>query len=181
MLRVLMIAMLAFGTSAAFAQHHPQQQHVGPYTGLQSRSVKALSTEQIADLKAGRGMQLALPAELNGYPGPLHVLELSSELDLSPAQRARMQELYAAMKAEAVPLGERLIAGETELDQLFAGHTITPAQLESTSANIGRIQAALRTAHLKYHLITVEVLSPEQVRRYNELRGYTQTIPHRLQ
>ena len=45
-----------------------------PYAGMQARPVKALSDQQIADLKAGRGMGLALPAELNGYPGPSHVL-----------------------------------------------------------------------------------------------------------
>src|SRR6266511_1672400 len=75
-----------------------------PYAGLQAESIKALSEQQIADLKAGRGMSLALAAELNGYPGPLHVLEHSNALGLSEAQRAKMQELIAAMKAEAVPI-----------------------------------------------------------------------------
>ncbi len=44
-----------------------------PYAGMQARPIKALSAEQIADLKAGRGLSLALAAELNGYPGPRHV------------------------------------------------------------------------------------------------------------
>jgi len=39
-----------------------------PYAGLQNRSIKTLSDQQIADLNAGRGMGLALAAELNGYP-----------------------------------------------------------------------------------------------------------------
>src|SRR3954447_9774092 len=51
-----------------------------PYSGMQSRSIKALSDQQLADLKAGRGMGLALAAELNGYPGPSHLLELSEKL-----------------------------------------------------------------------------------------------------
>ena len=58
-----------------------------PYAGMQARPIKALSDQQIADLKAGRGMGLALAAELNGYPGPLHVLELADKLDLSAEQR----------------------------------------------------------------------------------------------
>jgi len=49
--------------STAAAQHQP-------YAGMQSRPIKALSEQQIGDLKAGRGMGLALPAELNGYPVP---------------------------------------------------------------------------------------------------------------
>jgi hypothetical protein len=48
--------------------------------------VKTLSDEQIADLKAGRGMGLALAAELNGYPGPSHAVELAGPLDLSGEQ-----------------------------------------------------------------------------------------------
>ncbi|MEP6837110.1 MAG: hypothetical protein ABJA75_03590 [Bradyrhizobium sp.] len=54
-----------------------------PYAGMQDRPVKALSEQQVADLKAGRGMGLALPAELNGYPGPSHLLELADRLNLS--------------------------------------------------------------------------------------------------
>jgi Spy/CpxP family protein refolding chaperone len=114
--RLLLLALiaLALGTAPALAQ--PQQ----PYAGLEGRAIKALSEQQIADLRAGRGMGLALAAELNGYPGPMHVLELSESLDLSDRQRAKMQELFTAMKAEAIPLGERLIAQEADLDKQFA-------------------------------------------------------------
>lgn len=41
-----------------------------PYAGMQSRPIKALSDKQVSDLRAGRGMGLALAAELNGYLGP---------------------------------------------------------------------------------------------------------------
>ncbi len=143
-----------------------------PYAGLQARPIKALSEQQIGDLRAGRGMSLALAAELNGYPGPMHVLEHSNALGLSEAQRAKMQELIAAMKAEAVPIGEQLIAQETRLDRQFADKTITPASLAASLQEIGRTQAALRTAHLKYHLLAADLLTPAQVRRYAELRGY---------
>lgn len=54
-----------------------------PYAGMQSRPIKALSDQQLSDLRAGRGMGLALAAELNGYPRPSHVLELANQLGLS--------------------------------------------------------------------------------------------------
>jgi hypothetical protein len=38
---------------------------------MQAHSVKALSEQQLADLRAGRGMGMALAAELNGYPASL--------------------------------------------------------------------------------------------------------------
>src|SRR5438309_7495936 len=88
-----------------------------PYAGMQTRPIKALSEQQVADLGAGRGMGLALAAELNGYPGPSHVLELADKLDLSAAQRASVQKLFDSMKAEAVPLGAKLIEQEADLDQ----------------------------------------------------------------
>ena len=80
-------------TTHAFAQHagHHPPTASSPYSGLETRAIKALSDSQIADLKAGRGMGLALAAELNGYPGPMHVLELADELVLSVEQRTQMQ------------------------------------------------------------------------------------------
>jgi len=147
-------------------------QHAQPYAGLQNRAVKALSDQQIADLRAGRGMGLALPAELNGYPGPMHVLEHADALSLTQGQRERTAALIVAMKAEAIPAGERLIEQEASLDALFAGQAVTPFALTESTREIGATQAALREAHLKYHLAMMHVLTSDQVRRYRELRGY---------
>src|SRR4051794_26061952 len=110
MLRVILTAgFLALSLSAASAQSQP-------YAGMQTRAIKALSDQQIADLKAGRGMGFALAAELNGFPGPIHVLEFGDALALTPDQRTRVQALIDDMKAEARPLGEQLIAQEADLD-----------------------------------------------------------------
>src|ERR1700682_6014458 len=107
----------------------PTAQAQTPYAGMQARPIKALSEQQVADLKAGRGMGLALAAELNGYPGPSHVLELADKLEVSADQRASVQRLFDSMKAEAVPLGLKLIEQEADLDRQFAGHTVTPESL----------------------------------------------------
>jgi len=150
-----------------------------PYAGLQSRSIKTLSDQQIADLNAGRGMGLALAAELNGYPGPIHAIELREQLRLSPDQVSKLIALFEAMKAETIPLGATLISQERQLNDSFASHTITLASLQATTKDIGTTQATLRAAHLKYHLATVDILTLEQVARYNELRGYkSEEGPH---
>jgi Spy/CpxP family protein refolding chaperone len=143
-----------------------------PYAGFQNRSIKTLSDQQIADLNAGRGMGLALAAELNGYPGPIHAIELADQLHLSPDQISKLRALFEAMKAETIPLGETLISQERDLNDDFANHTVTIASLEGATRRIGATQATLRAAHLKYHLSTVAVLTLEQVAQYNELRGY---------
>jgi len=147
-------------------------QSASPYAGYETRAIKALSDQQISDLRAGLGMSLALAAELNGYPGPRHTLELADQLGLSDTQRVKVQELFAKMKSESIPIGERLIAQEAELDAAFAMKTITAAELSASTQAIGAAQAALRETHLKYHLLTLDALTPEQTRRYLELRGY---------
>jgi Spy/CpxP family protein refolding chaperone len=161
-------ALTAVG-GVALAQH--PHSHT-PYAGLQQRAVKALSDQHLADLRAGRGMGLALTAELNGYPGPLHVLELADQLGLTDDQRQKMRELTDRMKAEAVPVGEKLIERERALDQAFATGGITPATLSVLTAQIGETQGELRALHLRYHLTTAELLTQHQRHRYAELRGY---------
>src|SRR4249920_602410 len=116
-MRILVAAVIALLAGAAMAQDH-QLKHA-PYAGMQNRDVKVLTEQQVADLRAGRGMGMALPAELNGYPGPMHVLELADRLSLSADQRERVQRAFEAMKVEAIAVGEKLIAGETALDRGF--------------------------------------------------------------
>ena len=143
-----------------------------PYAGMQERDIKALSERQLADLRAGRGMSFALPAELNGYPGPAHVLELAPELELSAAQRDRTQALFEQMQREASALGEALIGAEHELDRLFRDGRATLEGLEAATSKAAAAQGRLREAHLRYHLAMMDVLSPGQVAEYKRLRGY---------
>jgi hypothetical protein len=158
------LAALVLASTAAFAQ--------SPYAGMQTRPIKALSEQQVADLKAGRGMGLALAAELNGYPGPAHLLELADKLDLSAEQRSKLQELFATMKQEALPIGAKLLEQEAELDREFVSHTITPESLKSSTAAIAATQGILRETHLKYHLSTAALVTQSQMQRYSDLRGY---------
>jgi hypothetical protein len=169
-MKVWIAALLVALAVPAVAQQH-QHGH-GPYAGLQQRGVKALSEQQIADLRAGKGMGLALAAELNGYPGPIHALELGDKLNLSAQPRQRLQQLYEAMTAEAIAVGEKLIETEIALDRDFAARTMTSDRLAQLTAQIGEQQGVLRAVHLKYHLTTSDLLSADQKQRYSELRGY---------
>src|SRR5690242_3488719 len=97
-------AFLLAAALTAMAPAMAQHQHGGggaqgpaagsAYAGMQAREIKALSDQQLAELRAGRGMGMALPAELNGYPGPVHVLELADALGLTPEQRERVRALH---------------------------------------------------------------------------------------
>lgn len=171
-MRLVFAALTTMALAGPALAQHRNQHHQTPYAGMQQRPVKALSDQQLADLRAGRGMGLALAGELNGYPGPLHVIELADQLRLSGEQRQHVQKLFAEMKAEAVAVGEALIEQERQLDREFAEQRISPASLERLTAQIGETQAKLRAVHLKYHLTTAELLSTHQRHRYAQLRGY---------
>jgi Spy/CpxP family protein refolding chaperone len=141
------------------------------YAGQQGRAIKALSDEEIAALRKGEGMGMAKAAELNGYPGPLHVLALMRDLRLTETQINQVTAIRDRMSATALPLGAELIERERLLDGLFAQGRITPERLTAETAAIGEIQGRLRAAHLGAHLETRAILSPEQVARYTKLRG----------
>lgn len=167
--------------SAGFAQHSGHGGHIGhggtgataaPYAGQQARAIKALPERDVQGLLEGNGMGLALAAELNSYPGPLHVLEHAQALGLSEAQRDSSARLMAAHKEEARALGRQLVEAERELDQAFATRQIDAPSLSARLQRIGALQAAIRDTHLQTHLKQTALLTPAQVARYNQLRGY---------
>ena len=146
--------------------------HASFYAGQQTRGIKALSAEDVAALRAGQGWGLAKPAELNGVPGPRHVLDMSGKLGLAPQQSAAVETLFASMRAGAIPLGERLLALEGGLERSFSRRQARPESLRAMLLEIGQARAELRYVHLKAHLETVQILTPEQIALYNRLRGY---------
>jgi len=143
-----------------------------PYTGQQMRTIKALSDDDIAALRKGDGMGMAKAAELHGYPGPAHVWALTEQLGLTNTQQRDVRAIFERMSAAAKPLGNKLIQKEQILDQLFANGEITPDRLSSATAAIAELQGRLRAVHLAAHLETRTLLDPDQIARYQQLRGY---------
>lgn len=148
------------------------------YAGEEERSVKSLSREDIEGLKMGAGTPLgglAKLAELNGYPGPRHVLDAieANELDATAEQKAAIKALYDEMRPQAVSLGIKFIAVEKDLNNAFVTKSINEKFLEFKLDESARIYAKLRFVHLKYHLSTMAILTFDQVASYNLLRGYT--------
>ena len=146
--------------------------HESEYAGQEDRRIKSLSAEDIAELETGGGWGLAKAGELNGVPGPAHLLEMKTEIGLSEEQVASIETLYAEMKVEAIALGKEIIALETELNDAFADGSIDQASLESWVNDISDRLARLRIVHLSTHLKTPAILSAAQIAKYNELRGY---------
>jgi len=153
------------------------EQHTSEYVGEENREIKSLSSDDITALKKGSGWGLAKAAELNGYPGPIHILEMESEIDLTESQKRKIEKLYKKMNGEAVVLGEQLIDIEKALSKSFYSQEIDPELLESYVHEAGSVHAKLRFVHLSAHLETPRILSTEQVSLYNDLRGYSSDDP----
>ena len=144
----------------------------GPYAGQQHSSIPGLTEEEIASYREARGMGLARPADINGYPGPLHALEQADALALTDEQRRAIQSLYDQMRTEASAIGEEFLGQYGGLELAFRNGTITPEALSEITGEIGRIEGALRATHLKYHLATRVILTTDQIGAYMKLRGY---------
>lgn len=165
-------ALLLWLAGVATASAQPAAGAAQPYAGQQARAVTTLSAEDIKALLAGQGWGLAKPAELNGFPGPLHVLELEKELALTPQQRLRVQASFERMKRRAVAMGPRYIEAERALDQAFRSGRVDARVLALRLRAAEQARARLRAVHLEAHLETTPILTPEQRKRYAELRGY---------
>lgn len=177
LLTLLVVGVVSGGVAGAMtpvhAEHNPKSHntHSG-YSGMQSRAIKALSSEQIADLHEGKGMGASLPAELNGVPGPLHVLQLREPLKVTAPQAAELERITAAMREEAQSLGRQVVEAEAQLDRAFASGAADEKRVRESAMRIGELQGRLRAVHLVAHLQTKALLSHEQVAAYNQLRGY---------
>jgi hypothetical protein len=152
-----------------------------PYAGLESREIKSLSDADLEDLRLGRGWGLALAAELNGVPGPSHLLELQVELGLDAGQMAAIEDIFAAMQSEAQEAGERFMAAEAAIEAAieaaFRDGGMTPDRLRALIDTSAAARAELRFIHLSRHLETPPLLTAEQIARYNDLRGYGASGP----
>ncbi len=164
-MKALAIAIL-LGAAAA-AQANPQ-----PYAGQHTRAIKALPDDEAKALLAGAGLGYAKAAELNRYPGPMHTLELADKLGLSADVTARMNALMIAHKADASKIGAEIVALERELDTLYAERRATKDTVEALSAKLGLAYGRYRAAHLTTHIEATRLLTPEQIARYDVLRGY---------
>lgn len=149
-----------------------------PYATESMTAIKALSAEQIEGYYQGKGMGLAKAAELNGYPGPKHVLELTEKLELSAAQRAETEKVFMVMQQQASDLGQRIVVAEQELDKLFSRRKANIKKVQRLTSEIASLKGELRAVHLLAHIKQKLLMTEEQLGLYMRLRGYQHSGNH---
>src|SRR5437667_2235694 len=162
----VMITIVRFGD--ADAQHGAGHAAAGavPHHALVQTYEKAFE-QNVAE---GRGFGMAFAADQNGYPGPLHVLELKDRLKLTAEQEAKAEALMHAMFSESKPKSARLLEAEAKLRGLFADRTADDAAVRAAVAEVERARAEVRLVHLLTHLKTRDLLTEDQRRLYHEAR-----------
>ena len=165
------------------AAHHADKSAINsPYAGQEARQIKALSPKDIDGLLSGSGTPfggMAKAAELNGYPGPRHVLDavVAKEFKISVKQIDNIESLYQSMRSEAIGIGKEIIELETTVDKAFSERTMTGELLQENVFKSEQLRGRLRVVHLETHLAMVDILTPDQVKEYNKLRGYVSNDP----
>ena len=173
--RVSLGALIFIVSFGANSTESPKLQ--SDYIGQEKRHIKSLSKDDIQQLKEGKGWGLAKAAELNGMPGPAHILQMKKKISLTKEQETKIQTLFDDMKSKAIPLGNKLIELEKKLNDSFANRTITNEILSKQLDSIYVVQKKLRYVHLVTHLMTPNILTPQQIDKYNQLRGYNSGDP----
>jgi Spy/CpxP family protein refolding chaperone len=165
---VLGTMVLATGLPSAEAQHGmPPAAPGGPSAHIVAEACATAFEKNIA---SGRGFGMAFVADHNGYPGPLHVLELKDRLKLSAEQEATVRTMMAAMFAESRPKSARLLESESKLRQLFASGQADEAAVRAAVAEVEKQRTEVRLVHVMAHLRMRDVLTDEQRRVYQEAR-----------
>lgn len=141
-----------------------------PGTG-DEHGIRTLDAAEVRELRAGGGPELALVAELNGYPDTAKVLKHSAELGLSPDQRLELRQADGVARGRARALGERIVQAEQDLDRFMGAGNKSIDQIRARLESIAALRSALRSTVINAHVKAREILTDEQLAQYRELRG----------
>ena len=160
---VAVVALFGVASSPSWGQH--DHGHAGGH-----QAAEACSAEFDKVVGEGRGFGMAFAADQNGYPGPMHVLELKDRLKLTPDQEAKARALMHAMFSESKPKSARLLEAEAKLRRLFADRAADDAAVRAAVGEVERARSQVRLVHLLAHLETRDLLTEDQRRIYHEAR-----------
>ena len=127
-MRCLMTCVLVLSISAPSAA---EDALTSPYRDQTAAEIRGLTEKEISELREGRGMGLARAAELNGYPGPRHVLDAAREgrLHLSPGQLQAVQRLFDHIRHGYLKPSD-IVTHRIPLEHIAEGYHIFSAKLD---------------------------------------------------
>lgn len=97
---------------------------------------------------------------------------MRKEIGLAAEQVAKLDVIFKDMQQKAIIEGKRLIEREKALEDAFRAGPISDETLRKLLAQIEASRSELRYIHLAAHLTSPPVLTSDQIKLYNKLRGY---------
>jgi hypothetical protein len=103
--------------------------------GEKTGEITSLSIDEVEELLAGYSTpfdDMEKNAELNGYPGPHHVLDAvqAGEIELTNEQQVQIEVLYEERRLQLIDLGTQMFDIEKEIDDAFVNRVMTEELLQ---------------------------------------------------
>lgn len=108
-------------------------------------------------------------AELNHYPSPEGALALKTQLALTADQLTKITAINTELVRKKKEMGRFIIKNERALDSLFRIKQIDDGTLIFYTNRAGAYQGELRNAILQTYLKVNAILTPEQVKKYQQI------------
>jgi len=168
MLKTLFFSFIMLSSAAVFAQSD---------STASKSPVRTLNRQQYdAYLKGTASDEMATVAEMNHYPMPDKVLELSNQLDLSTVQIKKITEVNTQMHRRRLQIGGSIISNEKMLDSLFKTRKMTDGSLIFYTNRHGLYQGELKNAILQACIATEKLLSAQQITKLEALQKKRKAI-----
>jgi hypothetical protein len=132
--------------------------------------VKTLSYKQYNAYLNGDDIDnMALVAELNHYPSPQKTIELKKQLGLNADQLAKITAINTELIRKKKEMGRFIIKNERVLDSLFRVRKVDDGSLIFYGERTDLYRGELRNAILQAYLKITGILTPAQLKRYEQL------------
>jgi hypothetical protein len=132
--------------------------------------LKTLSDIQYNALINGDDLYgMSLAAELNHYPSPEKIIKFKKQLDLSPIQVNKLMVVNKELHRKKLEMGLIIIHNERTLDSIFKYHRLDNGSLIFYANRYGLYQGELRNTILQSYLTAWNLLTPQQIKKYQAL------------
>jgi Spy/CpxP family protein refolding chaperone len=133
--------------------------------------IKTMSYEQYkAYVDGADQFNMALVAQLNGFPDPEKVIALKKELALTNEQATSIEAINVELHRKMKEMGNFIVKNEKMLDDLFRTKKLDDGTLIYYTNRYGLYQGETRNAILQAYLKVRNILSVEQRTKYQQLQ-----------
>lgn len=174
MRQILFLTLLVLSCKLSFSQSDLKKskvQNSKAANELLSINKQATTLAIVDSSKLSKTGEMVKVAEVNNYPDPSKVIEISKPLKLTPAQLNKLTTIKSSLEFKAKEMDKFINQQEKKLNDLFASGKAEEGSIIYYTNKLGLYEGELRNAYLQAHLKTRYVLTPVQLKKYNELEG----------